>query len=331
MDISSLETLARQGLIREEVVPVAKAQQEKALFSLHWEISVLLYLGVLLLSGGLGILIYKNIDTIGHQAILALIAAISGGCFYYCFKKVAPFSTSKVESPNALFDYVLLLGSLTLLSFVAYLQFQYQVFGTRYGLATFIPMVLMFITAYRFDHLGLLSIAITNLAAWVGIAVTPAALLTDNDFNDATLIYSGLALGIVLIAAGVLSGIRHIKPHFSFTYRNFGVHVLFVACLAGMFHFDATYALWFLFLAGIAAFVFRMAMKEHSFYFILITVLYGYVGLSYTFIRFLFESGGSGNEEGKIYLAIFYFIASAVGLIFTLIHFNRKLKENAGL
>jgi hypothetical protein len=66
-------------------------------------------------------------------------------------------------------DYILLLGCLLLLILIAYLQFQYNVFGNRYGLATFIPMVLLFISAYYFDHIGVLTMAITNLAAWAGI------------------------------------------------------------------------------------------------------------------------------------------------------------------
>ena len=80
-----------------------------ALFSLHWELKTILYLGVLLLSGGLGILIYENIDSISHQAILAAIALISAGSFYYCYKQSVAFSWEKVKSPTPLYDYLLLL------------------------------------------------------------------------------------------------------------------------------------------------------------------------------------------------------------------------------
>jgi hypothetical protein len=64
------------------------------------------------------------------------------------------------------------------LTFVGYLQFEYNVFGNKWGLATFIPMVLLFMSAYYFDDLGVLSIAIVNLATWVGITVTPLQLLS---------------------------------------------------------------------------------------------------------------------------------------------------------
>jgi len=51
-----------------------------------------------------------------------------------------------------------------LASFIGYLQYQYSAFGTHYGMATLIPMLALFLIAYYFDHLGILSLAIANLA-----------------------------------------------------------------------------------------------------------------------------------------------------------------------
>src|SRR6185312_13904089 len=139
------ENLHADGLISDK--SFEKIKQKQDLFSVHWEVKTLLYLGVLLLTTGLGILIYENIDTIGHKVVLALIALICTGCFVYCFKMVLPFSSEKVKSPNTWFDYILLLGSLSLLTFIGYLQYEYKVFGTNYNLATLIPMLMLFFTA----------------------------------------------------------------------------------------------------------------------------------------------------------------------------------------
>src|SRR5580765_3151949 len=122
MDTGIFERLHREGLISAISLAKIRLQKEKRLFSLHWELKTLLYLGVTLLSGGLGILVYKNIDTIGPQVILAIIALVSVGCFYYCRRKAAPFSTGKVPSPDQFFDYILLFGCLTMITFIAYLQ-----------------------------------------------------------------------------------------------------------------------------------------------------------------------------------------------------------------
>lgn len=325
MNTQLFQQLHNEGLVTDSSVEKIKEDEAKQLFSIHWEIKTLLYLGVLLLSSGLGILIYKNIDTIGHQAILTFIAAVSVGSFYYCVKTKLPFSAAKVEAPNVYFDYALLLGCLTFVSFIAYLQFQYNVFGTRYGLATFFPMLVLFFSAYFFDHLGVLSLAITNLAAWIGITVTPSQLLRVNDFNSSTIIYSGLFLGALLIALAFVSKLKKWKHHFEFTYANFGIHVLFISCLSGMFHFDSMYLVWFLLLAALAFFSYTRSMQSKSFYFLVVTTLYTYVGISYVVIRLL-ESMGRSLDMGAIYLGLLYFIASGVGLVLFLISSNRKIK-----
>ena len=99
MEAILFEKLHAQGLISDGSLEKVKASAKNKLFSLHWELRTILYLGVLLLSGGLGILVYKNIDTIGHTAILMFIALVCAGGFWYCFKTKLPFSTGRVVHP----------------------------------------------------------------------------------------------------------------------------------------------------------------------------------------------------------------------------------------
>lgn len=325
MDICIFEKLHAQGFITEASFAKIKQQESNNLLSVHWELKTFLYLGVMLLTTGLGMIVYQNIDSIGHQVILASIALLSAGSFYYCTKTKNAFSRQKAEAPNSFFDYILLLGCLSFITFIGYLQFQYNVFGTRYGLASFIPMVVLFFSAYYFDHLGILSMAITNLAAWAGLAVTPTRILAQNDFNSSSIIFTGLFIGVLLILAAVATQKTQIKKHFEFTYSNFGTNILCISCLAAMFHFEAIYLLWFLFLAGICFFVYHKARKEKSFYYILLLTLYGYIGLGYVVIRLLFDSPFS-NDMAGIYMAFFYFIASAIGMIAFLISMNKQIK-----
>jgi len=324
MDTILFEHLHSKGLISEGSLENVRTAEKSKLFSLHWELRTLLYLGVLLLTGGLGVLVYKNIDTIGHTAIVIFIAAVSGGCFAYCVKNKHPFSTGKVAAPNSFFDYILLLGCLSFVIFIGYLQYQYHFFGERYGLASFIPMLVLFLSAYYFDHLGVLSLAITSLCAWAGITVTPARILQDNDFNSQTIIYTGLVLGAGLIATGVLTRMRQLKAHFAFTYTNFGMNLLFISVLAAMFNFEAVYLLWFLLLLGIAFYFYGEALRTKSFYMVLMLTLYAYIGLSYVVIRLLFYT--LHTDLGGIYLCFMYFIATAVALVFFLIRMNKKIK-----
>jgi len=325
MDAIIFEKLYAQDAISLASLKKIKEQEGKQLVSLHWELKTLLYLGVLLLSTGLGIVVYKNIDSIGHQAILAFIAIISAGCFYYCVKTKTPFLREKAVTPNAFFDYSLLMGCLTFITFIGYLQFQYQVFCYRYGLASFIPMLVLFFSAYYFDHLGVLSMAITNLAAWAGLAITPASILKENDFSSTTIILTGLLLGVVLIVAGIVSKRRNFKRHFEFTYTNFGANLLFISCLAALFTFDGIYLLWFLLLAGISYFFYLKSFAEKSFYYLLLMSVYLYIGLSYVVIRLLFFT--AHGEIGSVYISLLYFIGSAIGMIVFLMRMNKKIKS----
>ena len=321
MNLTIFEQLHKQGLISVQSLERIKKTESEKLFSIHWELRTLLYLGVLLLTGGLGILIYKNIDTIGHQVILALIALLCAGCFFYCERNKPPFSFEKVKSPNVYFDYILLLGCLTLLTFITYLQVQYNVFGDRYGLATFIPMVILFFCAYYFDHLGVLSMAVANLAAWMGIAVTPLKIFKANNFADAQIIFAGLLLGGLLVLMARFSIAKKIKSHFCFTYLNFGMNILFISCIAGMFHFDSFYLLWLVPLIALVYYFYRQAIAMSSFYFMLMLTLYAYVGISYVVTRLLLF-----DNIGTTYFTFMYFIASGVYVILFLIRMNKKLK-----
>ncbi|MBV7529262.1 DUF2157 domain-containing protein [Chitinophaga sp. sic0106] len=330
MNIHLFDKLQRDGHLSPGSAEKLQNAAATKLFSLHWELKTILYLGVLLLSGGLGILVYKNIDTIGHQVILVAIAASCAGCFYYCYKHKKPFTWEKVTSPTPFFDYILLLGCLLFITFITYLQGAYSVFANHYGTATFIPLLVLLFSAYYFDHIGVLSLAITNFAAWLGVNVSPYALMDGFSLFNTHLIKTGAVLGIGLCVADFLSHHYNKKAHFGFTYRNFGTHIFLVACLAGMFSVDMGlslegnyYFLWFVFLAVGSWWFLRDAFKHKSFYFLLIVSLYAYVGVSYVIIRLLIL----GDDIAAVYGGILYFIASAIGLIVFLVKANKKIKH----
>ncbi len=327
MDKRIFEKLLIAKLITEDEFKKIQLQ-EKEPVSVHWDLRSLLYLGIVLLTTALGILVYKNINTIGHNVIIVAIGVLCAACFWYSFKNAHGYSNKKIASSSTWSDYILLMGCLLLLTFIGYIQFQYEVFGNRWGLATFVPMILLFFAAYYFDHLGVLSLAIVNLAAWVGISITPLKMLRENDFSNERLIYSGIVLGVFLVAVAFLSVHKNIKAHFSFTYKNFGCHILLIALLAAMFYFENYYLLWFLPLCIVSFLFFKNAIKDNSFYFLVITILYAYIALSYVFVRLIFSEN---SGENSFYLAIVYFIFSGIGLIWLFIHYNKIIKQHAGI
>ncbi|MBC7774289.1 MAG: DUF2157 domain-containing protein [Phycisphaerae bacterium] len=316
-----LRNLLQQELIAPEDAEKIVLFESKKPFSLHWELKTLLYLGVLLLNIGLGFLIYENIDTIGHAVIIALIGAISAACFWYALRHRQPFSMGEVKSPTHFYDYILLLGCLTFLIMEGYLQYQYGIFGTRYGLATFIPMVLFFALAYWLDNRGVLSMGITALAAWLGITVTPQDLLTHNDFNSAAIVHTGVFLGMLLTVVPFLSERWGLKKHFSLTYLNFGVHILMISTLAGMMVLGLT-LIYFLLLCLSVGFFLWYARTRNSLYFLTVAVLYGYIGLTYMLIV---HTDGLGFDY---IFYLFYFMLSCAGVIVFLTNYKRFIKTD---
>ena len=320
------EKLRKENLLSENSFQKISSAYSTRYFSLNLDLKTLLYIGILMLTSGLGIAIYKNIETIGHLAVILFIAAISGTCFTYCIKKRAAWSAEKVKSPNIFFDYVLLLGCLTFLSFTGYLQYEYSIFGSFNGCAFLIPAIIFFAAAYFFDHIGVLSMAISCLAAFLGITITPTSLISDNDFRSDQLIFAGLLLGMILVVAGNFLSKQNIKRHFTFTYYNFAVHLLFVCCLAGLFTLNMFWL--FIPILGILLFLcIKHANTEHSFYFLLLASLYGYIGITYLFFFFLWKI----LQDSILALGPLYLIGSAVLMIIHLKKYWKKIKSHADL
>jgi Predicted membrane protein (DUF2157) len=317
-----LDDLKSAELIDLEDESRIKNAELKQPFSVHWELKTLLYLGVVLLNIGLGFLIYQNIDTIGHIVIIGLISLLSCGCFFYAARTALPFSWGENKSPTPYFDYAVLLGCLTFLIVEGYLQFQYNVFGTQYSLATFIPMLLFFPVAYYFDHKGVLSMAIVALGAWLGLKITPLELINQLGFlSNKSLVYTGILLGILLALIGFISELKDLKKHFSFTYFNFSIHLFFVSTLTALFYFNNNVLFIPLIILGLIFWIYY-ALKTTSFYFFLFSVIYGYIAFTYLIINALSHI----NTDITVYFL--YLIFSCAGIIILLSNYKNLIKKS---
>ncbi|HEY4797505.1 MAG TPA: DUF2157 domain-containing protein [Bacteroidia bacterium] len=317
------EPLFRDNIISEEHLNAIEKSESEKLFSVNWELRTILYSGILLFTSGIGVLIYKNIDTIGHQAVLAMIAAVCAGCFYYGYKHRLPYTNETVKYPSPFFDYVILLGCLLFGTFVGYLQFQYTVFGLHYGVAVLFPTLVFFFCAYFFDHKGILSLGITGLAAWAGFTATPMEILQNNDFSDTTVIFTGIILGATIAALSRYADLKNIKRHFSFSYNNFAANILFVSVLSALFVLSFKF-LSFLLLVFLCYYFIRYAIAQQSFLFLLLSVLYGYIGLTYSLFSCI-EALQLFREPIFDLLIPLYFMASCAGIILFFVFYKRIL------
>lgn len=314
--MTSLEILRRLTesgtLTAAEAEPIAAYERERP-FSVFGELRTALYLGVTLLSTGLGILIYENLDTIGHQAVVAIIAALMLGCFGYVWRHRQPYANGLVQN-HTLFDFILLLGCLLFLSLESYLQFAYQAFGTRYGLATALPAFVFIPLAYRFDHRGVLAMGLTALASWVGLTIAPLDVFTSGQFHQTSVIDVAIGFGVAVMGAALFLENRGIKRHFTATYLTLAGNLSLAAALVGWFGEQAPY-LYLLILLGLCAGFVWYARQAQSFFFLLMALVYGYVGVTYLFFRIL-------PEEVLGLVGFYYFVFSCAAVVLLLFRYK---------
>jgi hypothetical protein len=326
-----LAQLQAEGLLPPAQAAAIATDERTRPFSLHYELRAMLYLGITLLAGGAGTLVYQHLDSIGHGVIIADISLLMSASFVYASRQRAPFSWGEVPRTSIAADYLLVLSCLLFLVLEGYLQAQYGLFGQRYGLATVLPAGLFFYLAYRFDHRGVLSLAITTLAAWVGVSVAPLALFT-GEFPPEALSGPGLLLGLALLAAGLAAELLRRKPHFAYTYLLLGGNVALLAALVRLF--DAAgldtgqpellrALLVALLMLGICAGLVWYARRAQSYVFLLLAVGYGYVAFT---SALLLLAELVGIREAFLPLGTLYFPLSLLGLLLLLLNIKKILR-----
>jgi len=292
-------------------------------FSLHYELRALLYLGVTLLAGGLGVLVYQNRDTLGQEVITGLITVAMLACFWYAARHRTAFTWGEAPRTSIAADYLLLLGCLLFVVLEGYVQYQYGVFGQRYGLVTLLPTLVFFPLAYRYDHRGVLGLGIAAVGAWVGVSTSPLAVL-HRTFDSQLFAGPALGLGLVLVAAGLASEYWRRKPHFAFTYLAVGANLAELGALGRAFDSSKAAAVpWLLLMLVLAAGLVWHARRTQSYLFLLLGVAYGYVAVTYLVVL-----GLSAIDKELIFtpLVVLYFPATLIGLVLLFLNIKQILR-----
>jgi hypothetical protein len=315
------DTLLRAGLIPASQHAKIGQREQHRLFSLNWELRAVLYFGLLLLASGLGLLVYENYAQIGRLAILGGIGGLCAASFGFAIWHRPPWTTDMARSRSALGDYALLLGCLLFLVLEGYAQYEYQIFGTRYGLVTLSPALLFLAVAYRFDHRGVLGMGLTALISWVGVTVRPLELYVRTNFFSGRVIVSALLLAALLIGAGLWLERQRIKAHFTDVWLTVAENLLFVALLGALFNFTDWHGLAVPGLIVACIGFDWLARRRRQLWLLVLASVYGYIGLTYLFFHYL--AGDASPMTGSL-----YFLMSSVGLIIFLLRRRRQTDTN---
>jgi hypothetical protein len=253
------------------------------LVSVRFEIRALLYVGVLLLTSGVGILVVERHEAIGPVAIAGSIGLAVVACLVWVARRAAPFSWDEVPSTGVAFDYVLLLGLLLFASDLGYLEAQFTVLGPRWAHHLLVVGVVYLLAAYRWDSRIILALALTTLAAWRGVSVSlVSASLGAGDPGE--LRSNAIAFGALYVAAAALSVRLERKPHFEWVFGNAGLLLLLGALVSGVLEHGSAWRVWLVALLVVAGLVMGVSLRLGRSLYFAQGVLAAYVGL----LRLLF-------------------------------------------
>jgi hypothetical protein len=326
-DEQATQKLFENNLITEEQFVQVKAYRSLGIFSLHNELKLFLYLSVLLFTTGIGILIYQNIDTIGHIAILSLLLIVTIVCFYFCFKNSKGFQKEDTSFENPVLQYLVLAATILSCIFVGYIQFQYQLFGTHYGLATLVPTIISFFCAYYFDNKSVLAIAVTGLAAYIGLSVSPQTLLSNDFYSSDTLSYSAIILGGLLILWTIYSAKINLKTHFNFIYLTYALHLISIAAINNLF--QDYWPIFVIVLGASTYYFYNVSYQIPAISLFVFTIVYGYIGVNIVGFKILDFINAYEFYGLLLFATPLYLVASIILFIKLIKNFNKQKADDS--
>ena len=317
------DLLISKNFIKQEQYQAISEYQKLQLFSIRNELLFLLYISILLFTGGVGMIIYNNIDSIGHTVLLISLFLLTGVCFYFCYKKFKGFSKQEVTFDNPLYDYLVLFTTILMCTLIGYFQYNLNLQNSNYSLATLLSAIAALGMAYYFDNKSALTIGITALGSFVGLSLKIQTVLENNRNNETRLLVAGIAFGVLLLVWQWYSEKKELKEHFSFVLLTFALHLMAISCLTGSF--QETY--WLFYLVTLAAVVYYFYLKSInykaiSWYFF--TLLYGYIGFNVLFFKIIETLDFIRFFEVTAILSPIYTIGSIVLFIKLIKNFKKK-------
>jgi len=195
-------------------------------FSLHHELRATLYVGVLLVMAGVGIILARNLERIGPLTVVLAIVLAAAACAVPAMRAKAAGRPLTVAG-----DYLLLLAVLLVSADLAYAERQFTLLGPLWSWHLLLLAVVHAAIAYAFASPLVLAASLTALAGWFGVGGT----LGDVLFFSA----STPALGArALLCAAVIAAWRHADRRarpgttFSDVFDHFAANLAFWGAIA---------------------------------------------------------------------------------------------------
>jgi hypothetical protein len=314
--VGAVARLRAANVLSSEQAALFDRVARRLLVSLRFEIRALLYIGVLLLTSGVGLLVKEHHQEIGPWAIAVAIGLAAAGCLFLVGRTAAPFSWGEVPSPNVAFDYVLLLGLLLFASDLAYIEVQFTLLGANWTHHLLVVGLVFVAAAYLWDSRTVLGLALTTLAAWRGVSISLASAWKSqpDDLRE-----NALVLGVLYVVVAALSVWLGRKAHFEAVFANAGLLLVLGALVSGTLDDETEWAIWLAVLLVVAGIVTWHGFSlDRSLYFAQ-GVVAAYIG----FLRLLFQPFRHTDSSIPFFLAAFL----GLGLLFVIFAAHRRMQD----
>lgn len=273
----AVAALGRRGTLTPTQVRVFSRVTRGELVSVHAELRLLAYVGVLLVMAGVGVLVRENLDRIGPLAIAAALSLGALACLLWVARRAPAFTWGEVISPHLALDYVLLLGALLVGADLAYGEAKFAALGDAWPWHLLIVAVLYALLAFRYDSRVLLSLALSTFAAWRGVSAGRLHHALWLGGENAVRLNAAVC-GVLFLALGALLRRRAWKPHFEPVATHLGWLLLLGAAGSGLG--TSSGSLFALILLGLAAVLGALAYRQRRFSLMAMAILAAYAGVS---------------------------------------------------
>ncbi len=320
MDATLLAAVARLregGALSEEQAAFFGRVSRSELVSVRLELQIALWAGVSLVAAGAGLLVRDRLADIGPLAIAAGLGLAAALCFWYVARRAPAFDRGPIPSPTLAFDYVLLLGVLLGGTWLAWVEAQFRLLGPNWPWHLLVVALAQIAAAYRWDSRAVLTLGLASFAAWRGVALTvPAAAEALGRAHDARLRWNALAVGVIFLAAGLLTKRRGLKAHFEPVFGNLGLALVLGTCFAGTLARGGATGPWGIALAVLAPLTGALAWRARRADYFGIAVVAAWLGL-------LRGAAELHLDEGYLFLAA----ALSGGALALVLWARRRMRE----
>lgn len=311
---AAIPPLVEAGILPAAAAPRLLRVARGELVSVRAELRTILYLGVLLAMGGVGVLVEQNLDRIGPLAIAVGLGLAALAALGWVARTAPPFSWREAPSPHLGFDYLLLLGVLLAAADLAYMEVHFTPLGAHWAWHLLMVALLTALAAFRYDSRVVFSLSLSTFAAWRGVSVAHLGQGFLWGRVEDALRWNAIACGVLFVVIGLALAKRDRKAHFEPVAMHLGWLLVLLALGSGM---DAeAWAAWTVALAltGFGLAVVTFLLRRFSLF--AFGVLAAYAGVTRIVLS---------NEGGEDFGCFWFFFSSLV-LIFGLVVAQRRMR-----